>query len=81
VRLPTSDRIPTTGRANSRGDRLRIGVLGSGPAGRTLGTGFLGRGHQVMIGSRDPAKLQGWLDSAGPAARAGSFADAARLVS
>jgi 8-hydroxy-5-deazaflavin:NADPH oxidoreductase len=32
-----------------------------------------------MIGSPDPAKLQGWLDSAGPAARAGTFADAARF--
>jgi 8-hydroxy-5-deazaflavin:NADPH oxidoreductase len=60
-------------------DRLQIGILGSGPAGRTLGTGFLGRGHQVMIGSRDPAKLQGWLDSAGPAARSGTFAEAARF--
>jgi predicted dinucleotide-binding enzyme len=61
------------------GDRLRIGILGSGPAGRTLGDGFLGRGHEVMIGSRDPAKLQTWLAAAGPGARTGSFADAARF--
>jgi predicted dinucleotide-binding enzyme len=59
--------------------RLQIGILGSGPAGRTLGTGLLGRGHQVMIGSRDPAKLQTWLAAAGPEAQAGSFADAARF--
>lgn len=61
------------------GDRLRIGILGSGPAGRTLGSGFLGRGHSVMIGSRDPAKLQPWLAAAGPGAETGSFADAARF--
>jgi 8-hydroxy-5-deazaflavin:NADPH oxidoreductase len=59
--------------------RLQIGILGSGPAGKTLGTGFLGRGHQVMIGSRDPAKLQTWLAGAGPEGQAGSFADAARF--
>jgi predicted dinucleotide-binding enzyme len=61
------------------GDRLRIGILGSGPAGRTLGSGFLGRGHRGMIGSRDPAKLQTWLSAAGPGARTGSFTDAARF--
>lgn len=59
--------------------RQRIGILGSGSAGQTLGTGFLGRGHQVMLGSRDPAKLQNWQAAAGPAARTGSFADAARF--
>jgi hypothetical protein len=28
---------------------LKIGVLGSGPAGRTLASGFLGHGHPVMM--------------------------------
>jgi 8-hydroxy-5-deazaflavin:NADPH oxidoreductase len=32
-----------------------------------------------MIGSRDPAKLDAWLQDAGPAASAGTFADAARF--
>ena len=32
-----------------------------------------------MIGSRDLAKLQPWLDTAGPGAQVGSFADAARF--
>jgi 3-hydroxyisobutyrate dehydrogenase-like beta-hydroxyacid dehydrogenase len=44
---------------------LNIGVLGSGSAGRTLATGFLERGYPVMIGSRDPSKLQDWLERAG----------------
>jgi predicted dinucleotide-binding enzyme len=57
----------------------RIGILGSGPAGRTLGSGLLDRGYEVMIGSRDPGKLQTWMAEAGPKARAGSFADAARF--
>jgi predicted dinucleotide-binding enzyme len=39
---------------------MRIGVLGSGVVGTTLGGGFLARGHEVMIGSREPGKLQEW---------------------
>jgi NADPH-dependent glutamate synthase beta subunit-like oxidoreductase len=40
---------------------LKIGVLGSRPAGQTLAAGLLEKGHPVMIGSRHPAKLDGWL--------------------
>jgi 8-hydroxy-5-deazaflavin:NADPH oxidoreductase len=36
---------------------MRIGVLGSGVVGTTLAGGFLDNGHEVMIGSREPAKL------------------------
>jgi hypothetical protein len=58
---------------------LNIGVLGSGSAGRTLATGFLGHGYPVMIGSRDPSKLQDWLQHAGPQARIGTFAETAEF--
>jgi 8-hydroxy-5-deazaflavin:NADPH oxidoreductase len=34
----------------------RVGVLGTGEVGRRLAAGFAGRGHAVMIGSRDPGK-------------------------
>jgi predicted dinucleotide-binding enzyme len=40
---------------------MRIGVLGSGPVGTTLAGGFLAHGHEVMIASRDPGKLQDWM--------------------
>ena len=58
---------------------LKIGVLGSGPAGQTLATGFLDKGHPVMIGSRDSTKLDGWLHHAGPGAQIGSFAETAEF--
>jgi predicted dinucleotide-binding enzyme len=58
---------------------LNIGVLGSGSAGRTLATGFLGHGYPVMIGSRDPSKFQDWLQHAGPQARIGTFAETAEF--
>jgi predicted dinucleotide-binding enzyme len=56
-----------------------IGVLGSGSAGQTLATGFLDKGHPVMIGSRNSAKLDGWLRQAGPGAEVGSFAETAEF--
>ncbi len=57
--------------------RYPVGILGSGSAARTLGHGLLRLGHPVMLGSRDPDKLADWRDEAGPAARVGSFTDAA----
>jgi predicted dinucleotide-binding enzyme len=58
---------------------LKIGVLGSGPAGQTLAAGFLEKGHPVLIGSRDLVKLDGWLRHADAGAQVGTFADAARF--
>jgi predicted dinucleotide-binding enzyme len=56
---------------------MKIGVLGSGVVGQVLADGLLKHGHEVMRGSRDPAKLEGWRAGAGPRARAGTFAEAA----
>jgi 8-hydroxy-5-deazaflavin:NADPH oxidoreductase len=44
--------------ANGRLAQGRIGVLGSGEVGRRLAAGFCSRGHDVMIGSRDPGKAE-----------------------
>ncbi len=58
---------------------MRVGVLGSGVVGQTLAEGFLKHGHEVMRGSRDPAKLRAWKDGAGAAARIGTMVEAARF--
>ena len=55
---------------------MKVGILGSGDVARALGSGFLGRGDDVMLGTRDPIKLAQWLDE-NPKARVGSFAEAA----
>jgi 8-hydroxy-5-deazaflavin:NADPH oxidoreductase len=39
---------------------MKIGIIGSGVVGQTLGAGFLKHGHDVTIGTRDPAKLAEW---------------------
>ena len=59
---------------------MKIGVLGAGPAGRTLARGFLGRGHPVMIGSRTPAKLQDWQVTEGRGVGSGTFAETAAFA-
>lgn len=65
--------------AEHRLAETRIGVLGTGAVGRRLAGGFRGRGHQVMIGSRDPEKpeLREWLSGEGAGIEAGTFAEAA----
>jgi predicted dinucleotide-binding enzyme len=55
---------------------MRIGILGSGVVARTLAGGFLKHGHDVTVGTRDPAKLTDWRKQQ-PDARVGTAADAA----
>ncbi|HEY9261356.1 NADPH-dependent F420 reductase [Chitinophaga sp.] len=41
---------------------MKIGIIGSGIVGQTLGAAFLQEGHEVMLGSRTPEKeeVQQW---------------------
>jgi hypothetical protein len=58
---------------------MKIGILGSGDVGQALGLGFVGLGHEVKMGTRDPkkARIAKWVKTAGPKASAGTFAEAA----
>lgn len=58
---------------------MRVGVIGTGVVGQTLGTGLVGLGHEVMIGSRQETnpKLEEWLSRNGEKAKEGTFAQAA----
>jgi predicted dinucleotide-binding enzyme len=58
---------------------VKIGVIGSGDVGRVLASGFLKHGHEVRIGTREPAKLASWA-KANPAGRVVSFPDAANFA-
>ena len=57
---------------------MKIGVLGSGDVAKILAGGLVTHGHDVMIGSRTPAKLADWA-SRNPKAVPGTFADAAQF--
>lgn len=58
---------------------MKVGILGSGEVGRTLGSGLIRLGYGVMIGTRDQRKekLQQWMKENRPKAQLGSFAEAA----
>jgi F420-dependent NADP oxidoreductase-like protein len=59
---------------------MKVGVLGSGTVGQTLGAGFLKHAHQVMLGTRDPKKpdVQKWVQDT-PGAAAGTFEETAKF--
>jgi predicted dinucleotide-binding enzyme len=61
---------------------LKIGILGSGSVGKSLGKGFASKGHDVKLGSRTPAKqeLQDWLKEAKGKSSVGTFSEAAAHV-
>jgi predicted dinucleotide-binding enzyme len=58
---------------------MKIGVLGTGMVGATIGARLVALGHEVKMGSRtaDNAKAQSWVKENGPKASQGTFADAA----
>ncbi|MBA4361285.1 MAG: DNA-binding protein, partial [Pseudomonas sp.] len=58
-------------------DTLKIGVIGAGKVGGTLGTLWVKAGHSVMFSSRHPESLADLVKEAGPNARAGSVTEAA----
>ena len=64
----------------------KIGVIGSGNIGSTVGTMWVKAGHQVLFSSRNPENLKQLVDSLGPLAQAGTvrnaltFGDAALLA-
>ena len=55
---------------------MKVGILGSGGVAKTLAGGFLKHGHEVMLGTREPAKLAEWT-AQNPAGKVGSSAEAA----
>ncbi len=59
--------------------KMNVGVLGSGDVGRVLAGGFASLGHEVKIGSREPAKLGDWVEKQGGRASAGTFEEAAKF--
>ncbi|MEP7167954.1 MAG: NAD(P)-binding domain-containing protein [Bacteroidota bacterium] len=57
----------------------KIGIIGSGPVAKALGNGFIKHGYQVMLGTRDSAKLQDWKIKAGDNASVGNVHDTAKF--
>lgn len=56
---------------------LKIGIIGTGNIGSALARLWVEAGHQVLIASRHPERLQPLADELGPGARVGSPREAA----
>lgn len=56
---------------------MRIGIIGSGMMGSTLGQHWARAGHEVCFSSRHPERLAPLVAQVGPRARAGSVEEAA----
>jgi predicted dinucleotide-binding enzyme len=56
---------------------MRIGILGSGSVGQTLGRGFARLGHAVRLGTRNTAKLADWQRELGASASVSSMSECA----
>jgi len=63
--------------AFAQGKPMKIGVIGSGRIGSTLGGLWVKAGHEVMFSDRDPEQVKRAIDGLGPRARAGSTHEAA----
>lgn len=67
---------------------MKIGIIGSGVVGQTLGTKLVELGHDVVIGTRDPKKLDEkknltgtlneWLKTVNGKAKVATFQEAAQ---
>jgi 8-hydroxy-5-deazaflavin:NADPH oxidoreductase len=59
---------------------MKVGVLGSGDVGQALGRGFVNRGHDVKLSSRNPKgeAVTTWLSKVKGKASTGTYVEAAR---
>lgn len=60
---------------------MKISVLGTGEVGKRLASGFISIGHEVMLGSRDPAseKVKSWIAANGTSASGGTLEQTAQF--
>ena len=67
---------PAGSRAQTNAKKLRIGVVGSGNIGGTVGGLWVKNGHPVVFSSRHPEELKDLVASLGELAQAGSVEQA-----
>ena len=60
---------------------MKIGILGTGMVGNTIGTALVAKNHEVKMGSRSAVndKASKWVTENGENASQGTFADAAQF--
>jgi predicted dinucleotide-binding enzyme len=63
--------LPRRSLAQSNGNKSRIGTIGSGRIGGTIGGLWVKAGHPVLFSSRHPEELKSLIEALGPLAQAG----------
>ena len=71
--------LAQTGSGTQTPRPMKIGIIGSGAQGGSLGLLFAKAGHEVLFSSRKPEELKDLVASAGPKAKAGLPQDAAKF--
>jgi 8-hydroxy-5-deazaflavin:NADPH oxidoreductase len=64
------------GQSTNSGSAIKIGIIGSGNIGSTVGSLWIKAGHPVLFSSRHPEELKTLVDSLSPLARAGTVREA-----
>jgi predicted dinucleotide-binding enzyme len=68
--------LPRLACAQPAAAMIKIGVIGSGHLGGTIGGLWIKAGHPVLFSSRHPEELKPLIDSLGPLAQSGTVDDA-----
>jgi len=78
ILMVTAGAMPSTvfGQAIKSSNPIKIGIIGSGNIGSTLGEFWVTAGHQVLFSSRNPESLKPLVERVGPRARAGTVSEA-----
>ena len=69
--------LPMSAQNIASGSPMKIGIIGSGRIGGTLGALWVKAGHEVLFSSRHPDELKALVEPLGPAARTGTPKEAA----
>jgi len=67
---------PAGASAQTGGGKLKIGAIGAGHIGGTIGGLWVKNGHEVLFSSRHPEELKGLVAELGERAKAGTVAEA-----
>src|SRR3989337_2157432 len=68
--------ISVFGQSSASSSPIKIGIIGSGNIGSTVGTLWVKAGHQVLFSSRHPEELKPLVNGLGRLARAGTVREA-----
>lgn len=68
--------VPALAQTSTTGAAMKIGIVGSGRIGGSVGARWVKAGHEVLFSSRHPEELKGLVEPLGPRARVGTVREA-----